>query len=204
MILASDRIHNLNGCFMDKPIYLTFDDGPQPGSTDVILSILADYDAQADFFMIGRQVAAHPELAARVHAAGHGVGNHTYHHVSLCALDRATVRAEMRATRQILGALDCGYLRPPFGYSDYYTPVIAGELGYAMLFWHIDPRDWRCPGAETIARHVQRNAFPGAIVLLHDGGGDRSQTHAALHLLLPALRQRGFALRSYCRTHARA
>ncbi|HRW47955.1 MAG: polysaccharide deacetylase family protein [Caldilineaceae bacterium] len=187
---------------MDKPLYLTFDDGPQPGSTDVILSILAEYGAHADFFMIGRQVAAHPDLAAAAYAAGHGIGNHTYHHPSLCGIDHATMRAEVSATREVLGALGSGYLRPPYGYSDLHTARIAAELGYALLFWHVDPRDWRRPGAEVIARHVLRNCFPGAIILLHDGGGEeRSQTHAALHLLLPALIGQGYALRSYCRTH---
>ena len=185
---------------MDKPLYLTFDDGPQPGSTDVVLSILAEHGAQADFFMIGRQVAAHPELAQAVYAAGHGVGNHTYHHPSLCGLDHASVRAELRATQEILGAMDGGYARPPYGYSDLYTAPLAREFGYTLLFWHVDPRDWQRPGAEAIARHVLRNSFPGAIVLLHDGGDDRSQTHAALRVLLPALRARGFSLRSYSRT----
>ena len=202
MILVSDRMHNLNGgCFMDKPLYLTFDDGPQPGSTDVILSILAEYGVQADFFMIGQQVAAYPDLAARVHAAGHGIGNHTYHHLSLCGLEHTIVRAELRATQELLGAMDGGYLRAPYGYSDLYTTGLAREFGYSLLSWHVDPRDWRQPGAEAIARHVLRNAFPGAVILLHDGGGDRTQTLAALRLLLPALRRQGYTLRSYCLTH---
>ncbi len=87
---------------------------------------------------------------------------------------------------------DVRYLRPPYGATDSHTRGYAAELGYQITLWDIDPMDWRRPGIEAISSHILRNVFPGAIVLMHDGGGDRSQSAAALEVVLRELSARGF------------
>jgi peptidoglycan/xylan/chitin deacetylase (PgdA/CDA1 family) len=87
-------------------------------------------------------------------------------------------------------------LRPPYGATDANTRQYAADAGYAVVLWDIDPQDWRRPGAKVIADHVVREAYPGAIVLMHDGGGDRAQSVAALETILRELSQKGYVFRN--------
>lgn len=177
-------------------IYLSFDDGPQPGSTQPILDLLAQYNAKATFFNIGVNVHSYPDLVRAVVSAGHYVGDHTWTHTSLQGMTSEQFFSEVEQTRDVLVATagdlmtmdgTVRLLRPPYGATDENTTTMAHEQGYALVMWTIDPQDWRRPGVEEIANHVIGHAYPGAIVLMHDGGGDRSQTVAALGTILPAL-----------------
>ena len=186
-------------------VYLTFDDGPHPTWTPQVLEVLARHDAIATFFVLGASVAAYPELAARIVEAGHDAENHTFDHASLDKVDRATFIAEVEdtdhaieeATGGLVNPTSC--LRPPYGAVDAQTNVLAAELGKEVVLWSVDPQDWRRPGATQIARHLVDNARPGAILLMHDGGGVRSQTVEALDTVLRELSERGYSYDLLCR-----
>jgi peptidoglycan/xylan/chitin deacetylase (PgdA/CDA1 family) len=188
-----------------KPIvYLTFDDGPS-GFTQQMLDVLARYDAEGTFFVLGKQAQAKPDLIRAEAQGGHYVANHTYSHSSLEGISEADFIQEIENTRQaILDAAldlftldkDVRYLRPPYGATDANTRQYAAEQGYAVVLWDIDPQDWRRPGAKVVADHVIRSVYPGAIVLMHDGGGDRAQTVQALETVLRELSAQGYAFRN--------
>lgn len=172
-----------------KVLYLTFDDGPHPVWTPKVLRLLARYHARATFFMLGREVSAHPGLALRVRRAGHPVGNHTRNHRHLPQLSPTRIRAE------IAGGPRSHCFRPPFRETNAVVRRAAADQGMREILWDVDTLDWTKPGTAAIKRAVLRNLHPGAVVLMHDGGGDRSQTVAALTKLLPILQSRGYTLR---------
>ena len=184
-----------------KVLYLTFDDGPS-GYTQPILDALARHGAKATFFMLGRQTNGKQDLLRAMYDAGHGIANHTYNHPYLTSLSMPRFRDEVTATSAAIGGLDHGCLRPPYGASNKTVRAEASELGYTLVTWTIDPRDWSRPGAATIAQRVISRAFPGAIVVMHDGGGDRTQTVAALETILTELGAEGYQFRALCRDGA--
>jgi peptidoglycan-N-acetylglucosamine deacetylase len=183
-------------------VYLTFDDGPTPAWTPRVLELLARYRARATFFVLGRGAAAHPELVRQAFAAGHGVGNHTWSHRRLTGLADGQLAAEVDPTsaaiQRATGApVRC--LRPPYATVDAASAARVRALGLRLVLWDIDTRDWLRPGAGAIAGRVLGRVRAGDVVLLHDGGGDRSQTVAALEQLLAALTARGFRFGALCR-----
>ncbi len=187
-------------------VYLTFDDGPNAsgpngGFTEEMLALLKQYNAHATFFNVGKSVSAWPQLVRDVVTSGSYVANHTWDHSALAGLTKEEFVAEAERTKQAIiqaaGDLftldkDVRYLRPPYGSTDANTRQYAADLGYATVLWDVDPQDWRRPGTETIADHVLSHVFPGAIVLMHDGGGDRSQSVAALEIILRELSAKGY------------
>ena len=183
-------------------VYLTFDDGPHAAYTLPMLEILSRYNAVGTFFVLGVQVQRFPEALEQVVAGGHQVASHTVNHPSLANLTREEFIGEVvggdEAIRAVVGdradPLRC--LRPPYGAVDARTAPLAAELGKAIVMWDVDPQDWRQPGAGQIASYVLSHASPGAIILMHDGGGGRSQTVAALETVLAELSSRGYEFRS--------
>ncbi|PTM56485.1 polysaccharide deacetylase family protein [Desmospora activa] len=178
-------------------IALTFDDGPNPRYTTEILDILKKYDAKATFFVIGEQVEKYPELVKREIREGHEVGNHTFHHRSIKRQNAATISHELAETDILvlgLTGIHPHLFRPPGGYYDQPTVETATKAGYQVVMWswHQDTRDWSRPGVHKIASTVINNARNGDIVLLHDHGGNRKQTVAALKRILPALKKKGY------------
>lgn len=181
-----------------KVLYLTFDDGPS-GYTQAILDVLARHNAKATFFVLGRQANGRQDLLRAMYDAGHGIANHTYNHPYLTSLSAPRFRDEVTATSAAVGGLDHGCLRPPYGASSRTVRAEAGELGYTLVTWSIDPRDWSRPGAAAIAQRVIGRAFPGGVVVMHDGGGNRTQTVAALETILTDLGAQGYQFRALCR-----
>jgi peptidoglycan/xylan/chitin deacetylase (PgdA/CDA1 family) len=169
-----------------KVLYLTFDDGPDPTWTPRVLAVLKQYGVRATFFELGVQVKEHPALPGLVRRAGHRIGNHTYSHVSLPSLDAS------RLSQQIGRGPSATCLRPPFGDVDARVRQAAAGAGQKIVLWDVDPRDWSMPGTEHIVRAVLKNAHPGATILMHDAGGDRSETVAALRVVLPQLLAQGY------------
>ncbi|MGN6611469.1 MAG: polysaccharide deacetylase family protein [Angustibacter sp.] len=170
-----------------KVLYLTFDDGPDPQWTPQVLALLARYDARATFFEVGSQVREHPQVAAAVRGAGQAVGNHTDNHQRLTDLDAAAMR------RAVLGGpRDTTCLRPPFGSVDHRVRALAAQLGLTVVLWNVETDDWAKPGVASIEHHLLHDVRPGKTVIMHDGGGDRSQTVAALRRALPVLAARGY------------
>jgi peptidoglycan-N-acetylglucosamine deacetylase len=187
--------YRLPGTTAAKTVALTFDDGPDPHSTPRVLAILAHAHTLATFFMVGRQAAAHPQLVRRVAQAGQQIGGHTWNHRRLDRLPPARAAAEVDCTDRLLARLtgqSVRLLRPPDGAFDRRVVDLAAARGLQLMLWTVDSRDWTRPGVGRIVATVVRELRPGAIVLLHDGGGDRSQTVAALPGLLRQLHARGY------------
>jgi cellulose synthase/poly-beta-1,6-N-acetylglucosamine synthase-like glycosyltransferase/peptidoglycan/xylan/chitin deacetylase (PgdA/CDA1 family) len=184
-----------------KRIALTFDDGPDPRWTPQILDTLRSRGAKGTFFVIGQNVDAHIGLMRRVVSEGNEFGNHTYSHPNLALTSDFVTRLELSANQFLLEAIvgrRSALFRPPyFGdaeptTADELVPVdIASRRGYLTVGLHIDAEDWAGLDAKTIVDTVLSQRERGNIVLLHDGGGGRAQTVAALGPLIDSLRARG-------------
>ncbi len=178
-----------------KRVALTIDDGPSPEYTPQVLRLLEKYRVTATFSMIGLEAAAYPGLVREVAAAGHKIANHTWSHLDLLYLPPAAVADQIgRATGAIHKAAGKvpALFRAPYGA---WSPVVLRECaqaGMTPLDWSVDPRDWSRPGVAAIVRNIMRNTRTGSIILEHDGGGDRSQTVAALEIVLPRLLDDGY------------
>ncbi len=185
--------YRFNGPTNVHAMALTFDDGPS-AYTSGVLKVLKQYGVHATFFEVGQEVAARPAAARAVLAAGNAIGDHSWSHPILGA---ANVRTQMgQARTEIVRAT--GYTpctaRVPYGIG---PPVVINtirNLGMLTIQWNIDPRDWSRPGSAAIAQNVLANARNGAIAIMHDGGGPRDQTIAALHTIIPTLLARGYKL----------
>jgi peptidoglycan-N-acetylglucosamine deacetylase len=178
-----------------KVVALTIDDGPSPVYTPQILTILRRYGVTASFSMIGQNAAAFPGVARQVAAAGHMIVNHTWNHYNLGSMPAAAVQDEIsRATDAIHAATGQrpGMFRAPYGV---WPPAVfscCARAGLTPLAWSVDPRDWSRPGVRAIVRDIESDTRTGSIILEHDGGGNRSQTVAALKIWLPRLLDAGF------------
>lgn len=186
-----------------RAVYLTFDDGPNPGVTDRILDTLAAHGVPAAFFMVGRYAERHAALAREVAAAGHEVGNHTYHHVKLHRRGPGRIRAELERTHAALAAVTGRAprtFRAPHGYRNPFVAPVTRRLGYRTFGWSYGVWDTARPGAEVIRARMRRKLAPGAILLLHDGdgydpAGDRAQTAEALPGIIADVRAAGLEFR---------
>jgi peptidoglycan-N-acetylglucosamine deacetylase len=178
------------------PVALTFDDGPWPHTTGQILAILTQRRSPATFFVVGRQTRRYPDLVRSELAAGMAVGSHSWSHPQpFDRLSVARIRDEITHGRRVLaplGVRPVGF-RPPGGAASATVLAAAQGLGERTVLWSVDPADWH-PGvtADQLVQRVLAAARPGAIVLLHDGGGDRSATVAALPAIIDGLRRLGF------------
>jgi peptidoglycan-N-acetylglucosamine deacetylase len=175
-----------------KTIALTFDDGPHPRFTPRLLEILKQHKAPATFFVVGEMAEKYPQGIKDEIAAGHNVGNHTYHHVNLTRIPNEMVATEIRACHDVIRSITGTHphlFRPPGG--DYDAQVIetAEALNYTTVLWTDDPGDYASPGTGVIEQRTLRAARNGGIILLHDGD---QQTLDILPDLLDALKARGF------------
>ncbi|MEU0466918.1 polysaccharide deacetylase family protein [Amycolatopsis sp. NPDC006131] len=179
-------------------VALTFDDGPDPAYTPQILDLLAHHGAVATFCMVGTQVRRHPELVELVVRRGMRLCDHTVSHD-----EELAKRNEARISADITGALadlrlaadgdvPVPYFRAPGGNWSETITAIASREGMTSLGWSVDSRDWTLPGTPAIVATVRQAVHPGAVILLHDGGGQRRQTVAALAELLPWLVSQGY------------
>lgn len=178
-----------------KVIALTIDDGPSPVYTPQILRLLARYRVTAAFSMIGQNASYYPGTAREVADAGHVIVNHTWDHANLARLSQPQVRAEitraMDAIEAAAGARPAMF-RAPYGAWSPAALEYCASAGLTPLDWSVDPRDWSRPGVSAIVRNIMRNTRTGSIILEHDGGGDRSQTVAALSIVIPRLLDEGY------------
>ena len=176
-------------------IALTIDDGPSPRYTPQVLRILEKYRVTASFSMIGQNVRYYPAIAREVADAGHTIVNHTWSHANLTSMKAAQVHAEIgQATDAIQGATGKtpGMFRAPYGaWSRTVFEYCASER-LTPLDWSVDPSDWARPGVSKIVSTIMRTTKTGSIILEHDGGGDRSQTVAALQIVIPRLLDEGY------------
>ena len=179
-------------------VYLTFDDGPHPTYTPQVLDILARHGARATFFVLGSLAENRPELMARIVAEGHTLANHSWNHENLAGLPRSSFDDTIGRTQAVLADQATPCLRPPYGSIDAFTREWAASAGLDLMLWTVDTNDWRRPGAEVIADRIVRGATDEAIVLMHDGGGNRTQTVEGLELALDRLSGRGLRYEPVC------
>ena len=180
-------------------VYLTFDDGPHPVHTPQVLDVLARYGARATFFVVGSLAQAYPNIIQRIAAEGHTIANHTWNHEDLAGLSRAAFDETVGRTQAILADLATPCLRPPYGSVDAFTREWASSHGLSLMTWDVSPKDWLRPPAAEIADYIVRWARAGLVVLLHDGGGDRSRTVQGLEMALERLVDRGLRYEPVCR-----
>jgi len=181
-----------------KVVALTFDDGPAP-DTPTFLGVLEHQHVPATFFEIGRQVAGHRPVLQRMLRDGDAIGNHTYTHPNLLGLPPARVRQELAGTSAAIhstGSYRPCLFRPPYGAFNQTVVRIARGDGMATILWNVDPRDWSRPGTRAIEQRVLSAVRPGSIVIMHDGGGPRQETLAALPHIIGVLRKRGYRFRT--------
>lgn len=173
-----------------KRVALTFDDGPSD-YTPQVLHILKRKNATATFFMLGQQVVRYPATARRVLALGHEIGNHSYDHDLLPS--GSNIRHANRNIIRTTRFRPCLF-RPPYGAVSSSLVASARAARMKVINWDVDTTDWKLPGAGYIRSHVLGSARSGSIVLMHDGGGPRSQTVEALPGIIDGLRNRGYRL----------
>ena len=186
----------------DKTVALTFDDGPDPKWTPRILDVLRRHNVPATFFVVGTAAAEHPGLVRAELAAGHEIGAHTFTHTDLGAASATRAGIELSLTQSALAGaagVSTHLLRLPYSSetADATSPEMAaarraGELGYLLVFATQDPEDWRQPGVGSIVAHSTPPVGQGGLVLLHDAGGDRRQTVAAVDQLITKLQAQGY------------
>lgn len=180
-------------------VYLTFDDGPSPDYTPQVLDVLARHDARATFFVVGSLAQAHPDIIERIAAEGHTIANHAWNHEDLAGLSRAAFDETISRTQAVLGDLAAPCLRPPYGSIDAFTREWAASHGLTLMTWDASPSDWLRPPAEEIADYIVKWARPGIVILMHDGGGDRSRTVQGLDMALERLADQGLRYEPVCR-----
>jgi len=188
------------GTAAEDEVAITFDDGPDPRWTPKILDILKAKHVPATFFVLGNNVEKEPALTRRILAEGHEIGLHTYTHPNLALQPDARTELELNASQRLLEWVtgrSTLFFRPPYNAdtrprdaSEVHPLILAQNLGYITVLESIDPEDWEMPGVRIILDRVKNQRASGGIILLHDAGGNRQQTVAALPLIIDWLRQR--------------
>jgi cellulose synthase/poly-beta-1,6-N-acetylglucosamine synthase-like glycosyltransferase/peptidoglycan/xylan/chitin deacetylase (PgdA/CDA1 family) len=185
-----------------RTIALTFDDGPDPRWTPQILDLLRRHGAHATFFVLGGHVAEHPDLVQRALREGNEVGSHTYTHIDMAGSSATRIRFELGLTQRALAGaagIHSRIMRMPYssvtsGLSapEYRAAEVAGRQGYLVTFTDRDTEDWKRPGTEQIVQAATPPAGAGAVVMMHDSGGDRAETVQALDTVLTRLSAKGY------------
>ncbi|MEG4231117.1 polysaccharide deacetylase family protein [Microcoleus sp. Pol11C3] len=176
-----------------KAIALTFDDGPWPTTTTQILDILKENNIKATFFWVGRYLQTYPKIGKQVAAAGHAIGNHTWNHQYIQYNEDGAAREIDRTSSLIeeLTGIQTSMFRPPGGILNNGLAAYAQKKNYTVVMWSADSFDWRSL-TESLMDNVMRQAHSGGIVLMHDGGGNRSRTVKVLPDIIARLRKEGY------------
>jgi peptidoglycan-N-acetylglucosamine deacetylase len=193
-IMQAKGRYLLHGNTQLPEIALTFDDGPNPTYTPQVLAILQQYKIKATFFCVGNLAQAYPSLVKQEYDAGHIVGNHTWGHPNMPSLSIASIIWQLTAAGDAIQhatGVRPNLFRPPYGAVDNDVLTYANYFGLTVIQWNVDPRDWSRPGVNVIYARVLAQASAGSIILLHDGGGDRSQTVAALPMIIEWFQKHG-------------
>ena len=178
----------------NKVIALTFDDGPWPKHTAQILDILKKNQVKGTFFVVGRMLKNYPDLGKRIVNEGHTIANHTWNHWYHYFNKQAAALEIDRTSNLIYNTtgVKTTLFRPPGGKLHNGLAAYAKSKNYTVVMWSADSIDYRLPPPSTLVNRVMRQSTPGGIVLMHDGGGNRSSTVAALPMMIENYRKKGY------------
>ncbi len=183
LIKRVDDINNM--------VALTFDDGPFPQMTAQYLAVLDRLNVRATFFMVGQRIKDYPELARKVVQYGSEIGSHSWGHARLDQLTAEAIAEDLRLVEnqvQTNLSREISLLRPPYGGRNDNVLAVAKQLGYKVIIWDVDPRDWEDPPPEKIVAGVLEQVKPGSIIIMHEG---HPNTLKALPVIIQRLRERG-------------
>lgn len=186
-------IHEAKLNIKQKVVALTFDDGPDPNSTEKILKILQENKIKGTFFILGKSLQNYPEIAKKIINEGHAIGNHSWSH-PYSQVTETIARQEIENTGNLLYKLTGAktYLfRPPGGILTNGLADYAKKNKHGVVMWSADSRDWYA-SEEVVIDNVLKQAKSGGVILMHDGGGDRTQTIKALPKIITELKKRGY------------
>lgn len=176
----------------EKVVAFTFDDGPHPITTALLLDTLKKHQVKATFFSVGQKSAEYPELLHRIAVDGHQVACHTYSHNNLTCLSKREADNEITYWETNIDRIvghGSRYLRPPGGDFDRNTVSMLRRRGYVLALWSVNPGDWHSPPPKSIVSYVMTRVHPGAVILMHDDG---MNTIRALPIIIKSLRQQGY------------
>lgn len=184
-----------------KIIALTFDDGPDPQSTPKILDVLKEYDIQATFFVVGKNVKKYPELLKKTVEAGHLIGNHSYNHSYIRALGPLLLLSDIKATNERIydqTKLKPIFYRPPYGFRTPWAVKAASQAGYKIITWNNMTYDYFGISTKNLVNNIVRHAHPGGIIVLHDGHeglarGEFNNLLVALPIIIDNLKKEGYS-----------
>jgi peptidoglycan/xylan/chitin deacetylase (PgdA/CDA1 family) len=180
-------------------IHLTFDDGPHPIATPIILQELANRNIRATFFLLGQNVQKFPELVRQILAQGHQIGNHSFTHTNLLFKNKTFVRNEILRTKEILEAnigTHSQYFRPPYGYFNWTTLDVLRELGLTCVLWNVDSKDYKLNSQFNISHRVIQKTKNGTILLLHDNYETSQRINTYLPVILDTLLTKEFIFKT--------
>ena len=183
----------------EKVVALTYDDGPNPPFTNQLLELLERNQIKATFFVIGKIVEKHPEIVRLILLKGHEVGNHSYSHHQLIFKSPWCIRSEIEKTDKLLRQLGVKqeiHFRAPYGRKLLVLPYILSKIRKKNILWNLDAKDYEASSSEVIENNVLEHVHPGSIILMHDGGGERSQTLVATERLLKTLQEKGYKFKT--------
>jgi len=186
-----------------RRVALTFDDGPDPLRTPLLLDLLAEQGVRATFFLLGNKVDAHPELAARIAREGHEIGNHTYAHRYLPLVRARDVERELARTDEAIvraTGIVPTLARPPYGGRSPFTVGAFRRQRKRLVLWDVNSFDWKGAPAGEVARRVTDRVRPGSIVLMHEAREHGEVSVEAVRLIIPALRSCGYELTTVSKT----
>lgn len=179
----------------EKIVALTFDDGPHPTETARIVELLDSYGARATFFVVGKNAELYPDALRMAAASGHEIANHTYSHKSLAECAAEKIRDEISRGEEAIFFVSGArphLFRPPEGAISKSVIGAACEMGYDVVLWNIDTRDWAHRGTAEIVGNIKKNISPGSIILFHDYIGGERHTYDVLSVILPYLSSLGY------------
>jgi peptidoglycan/xylan/chitin deacetylase (PgdA/CDA1 family) len=191
---AAESSITINSVHVDGPyIAMTFDDGPSATLTPKLLDLLAAHRIKATFFVIGENVAEHPEIVARAAREGHEIASHSWSHPNFAKMSQESVRSQLQRTDDAIKSAtgkSPTLLRPPYGsITDRGKRWIHDEFGYQIILWDVDPYDWKRPGPVVVRNRILQETRPGSIILTHD---IHPGTIEAMPSTLDALEAKGF------------
>lgn len=183
----------------EKAIALTYDDGPNPPYTEQLLKTLAEFNAKATFFVIGKNIEQYPQTIKLIQLQGHELGNHSYSHSKMVFKCPALIKSEIEKTDQLLHQLGVKqeiHFRAPFGFKLVILPYLLAKMQKKNILWNIDPKDYATLDPEKIKNYILEQIRPGSIVLLHDGGENCSSTIIATRSILQNLQKQGYQFKT--------